>query len=229
MLRSLVTTLALFVITAGLLPAETRTLTDQFGRTITADVIALEGNTLKIRRDDGIVFDLPIANLSIEDQKAIREWAAKQPKPVEAVFEPTPELMPVAISRFKASSRNLLKWEGYSHTHEMWGYSIQLTNKHLRTIDNLRIEYNLFSQTYADLGTPQTIAGSKKIDPMRVNDSINVKTQTTEVCKRRDMYYGNSGGEMRGVWVKVYSGDKLLHDFSSPEGLKDNERWTKPD
>ncbi len=227
MIRSLVVTLALIVVSMGSLNAETRTLTDQFGRSITADVIELDGDTLKIRRDDGVIFDLPIANLSIEDQKAIRQWAAQQPKKVEAVFEPNPDYLPMGLSRVKLSSNTMYQYEGYKHVHEMWGYSIQLTNKHLRNLENLRIEYNLYANVYSDLGTQRPISASKKVGDIRPNDSINFKTQGAQVCKRKDMYAGNSGGEVKGIWIRVYSGDKLIHDVSSPESLKESETWIK--
>lgn len=208
--------------------AEVRTLTDQFGRTITADVLELDGDTLKIRRDDGVVFDLPIGNLSVEDQKSIRQWAAKQPKKVEAEFQPNPEYLPVGLSRVKLSSSTMYQYEGYKHAHEMWGYSIQITNKHLRPIQGLRVEYNLHANTFADLGTQRPVVGTKKLDDLRSRDTTNFKTEGTEVCKRKSIYTGNSGGEMKGIWIRVYVGDKLVHDMSSPENLKESVEWIKP-
>lgn len=210
--------------------AEVRTLTDQFGRSITADVLELDGDTLKIRRDDGIVFDLPIGNLSLEDQKAIRQWAASQPKKVEAVFEPDPKLLPCSISRVKLKTTTLTQYStDYKYSSELWGYSVQLTNKHLRPIEGLRAEYNIFATNAYYTGTGNTITGTLKYDPIRPNETANEKTKGVEIRKEKSTYWGNSGGNVDGVWIRVYYNDKLVHEVVSPESLRDTKSWKKVD
>ncbi|MFH1498357.1 MAG: hypothetical protein ABII82_11075 [Verrucomicrobiota bacterium] len=228
MLRSLVITFALLSIFSGLLRAEVRTLTDQFGRSITADVLELDGDTLKIRRDDGIVFDLPIGNLSIEDQKSLRQWAARQPKKVEPKFEPNPKLLPLSYSRVKLKTETLSQYGSYyKYVSEHWGYSIQITNKELRTIDGLRAEYNLFANNPYYVAKESPIVGVLKFDPLRTNETGNLKTRGVEIRKEKSTYWGNSGGDVNGIWIRVYYNDTLVHEVTSPENLRETESWRK--
>lgn len=228
MIRPLASALTLLVVCSGLLHAEVRTLTDQFGRSITADVLALDGDTLKIRRDDGIVFDFPIGNLSADDQKAIREWAAKQTKKVEVEFTPDPKLLPASISRVKLKSTTLSQYgTDYKYVSEQWGYSVNITNKTRQTVADLRIEYNLFATKNYYVSDNGVISGSIPFDAIRPNDTANVKTKGIEVRKEKSSWWGNSGGDVNGIWVRVYYKDQLLHEIISPESLKDTESWKK--
>ena len=227
--------LAAFCLLTGLLHAEPRTFTDQFGRTITAELISVDGDQIRIRRDDGQVFTLTASKLIEADQKFIKTWAASQQgtagasgdKPEEK-FVPDPKKIIVTLSRGKFDTRTLAKYDTYTHKHEQWGYSIQLTNQHLRAVSKFRIEYNLFARTYADTSGPTLITGAKNIDSIASRGSEVFRTGTAEVCKQRDPYFGNNySGEMRGIWIRIYADGQLLIEQSSPDSLMQSEKWTK--
>ncbi|HEY8932555.1 MAG TPA: hypothetical protein VIM44_04495 [Rariglobus sp.] len=228
---------AALILCAGLLHAEPRTFTDQFGRTITAELISVDGDQVRIRRDDGQIFTLAASKLTEDDQKFIQNWAATQSKTAASApasadksdekFIPDPKKIVVTLSRGKFDSRTIAKYENYSHKHEQWGYSIQLTNQHLRAVPKLRIEYNLFARTYADTSSPTLITGSKTIDTIPSRGSEVFRTGTAEVCKHRDTYYGNNySGEMRGIWIRIYVDGQLLIEQASPDSLMQSEKWT---
>ncbi|WP_269536981.1 C39 family peptidase [Cerasicoccus fimbriatus] len=81
-MRSLATTL-LLAITA--LASDARTFTDSHGRTLEAEIVAYDGGeTVKIRRDDGQVFDLPLDRLSAGDQAYVQSWLEAKSAPVSA-------------------------------------------------------------------------------------------------------------------------------------------------
>ncbi len=231
MQRSLFFAFAFALLAVGALHAQQRTFTDGFGRTLVAEIIAVEGANVVIRRDDGSVFTVPITTFVEEDQKAIAAWAAKQPKEEpkqELTFIPDPKQMVVGLSRGKQGTTSLYRYAGYSHSHEMWGYTIQVTNKHLRAVDKVRIEYNLFARTFPDISSPTVVTESKDFETVTPGNSIIFRTQGTEVCKRRDIYFGNNSGEMRGIWLRIYVDDKLLIDQSSPESLMTSDQWNDP-
>ena len=219
---------ALFLCT-GLLHAEPRTFTDQFGRSITAELISVEGDQIRIRRDDGQIFTLAASKLTEDDQKFIKNWVASQPGTTTTAptadksdekFTPDPKKIIVTLSRAKFDSRTLAKYENYSHKHEQWGYSIQLANQHLRPVSKFRIEYNLFARTYADTTPPPP-------QPRGPNNHTKPPPRA-EVCKQRDSYYGNNySGEMRGIWIRIYCEGQLLIEQSSPDTLMQSEKWTK--
>lgn len=221
---------ALFLFAASL-HAESRTFTDNFGRTITAEILSVDGDQVRIRREDGQVFNLSISKLTEADQKFISNWSAAKAGPDATEDEksaPDPKKIIVGVSRARFSSRTLSKYDGYTHKHEDWGYSIQVTNHHLRPIENLRVEYNLFARTYSDISSPTLITGGKNLKKLRSRDDEVFRTTTAEVCKRRDTFYGsNSQGEMRGIWFRVYADGKLLIEQSSPESLMTSEKWTR--
>jgi hypothetical protein len=212
------------------LHAEPRAFTDNFGRSITAEILSVEGDQVRIRREDGQLFDLPISKLIEADQKFISNWAAAKAGAATTKEEksgPDPKKIIVGVSRAKFSSRTLSKYDGYTHKHEDWGYSIQVTNHHLQPVENLRVEYNLFARKFSDTGTPSLIAGAKNLKTLRSREDEVFRTSTAEVCKRRDTFYGSSNeGEMRGVWFRLYADGKLLIEQSSPESLMTTEKWT---
>ena len=229
--------LAALLLCAGVLHAEPRTFTDQFGRSITAELISVEGDSIRIRRDDGQVFTLAASKLTDADQKFIKDWATSQPgatassssaDKTDDKFTPDPKKLIVNLSRGKFSSVTLTKYDYYTHKHEQWGYSIQLTNQHLRAVENLRVEYNLFARTFPDVSTPTMITGSKTIKAIPSRGTEVFRTGTAEVCKTKDTYFGNNtSGEMRGIWFRIYCDGQLLIEQSSPDSLMQSEKWTK--
>ncbi|MFM2169639.1 MAG: hypothetical protein RIS79_4010 [Verrucomicrobiota bacterium] len=58
-----------------------RTFTDNAGRKVEAELVAVENDTIRIRRADGQVFTLPLATLSAADQTFAAQWKAKAPAP----------------------------------------------------------------------------------------------------------------------------------------------------
>lgn len=71
--------------------AESFTLTDKQGRSIKADVISVTAGQVKIRRDDGQTFDLPLSTLADTDQKNSRTGPPKKP-PNPSHFPPARSL-----------------------------------------------------------------------------------------------------------------------------------------
>jgi hypothetical protein len=215
-----------------LLHADPRTFTDQFGREITAQLISVDGDQIRIRRDDGQIFTLSASKLTDADQKYIKQWAASQPaaQPSPGVEKstPDPKKILVNLSRGKFETRTIMKFDSYTHKHEQWGYSIQITNQHLQPVSNLRIEYNLFARTFADTSSPSLISGTKTIETLASRRSEVFRTTSAEVCKTRDTYFGyNSQGEMKGIWLRIYADNQLIIEQSSPESLMKDEKWSK--
>jgi hypothetical protein len=238
------------------LRAQPMTMTDILGRSITAEPVSLEGDRLTIRRDDGRVFDTSLSNLTDADQARIREWQKNAPSPPAAPTPPPaaqssnrdatsnssndssnkpaprtaldPQKIEVSTSRFKAGTRTLAKWEGYNHSHESWGYGIQIMNRNLYAAENIRVEYNLFARPMPELTNPVVVTGIFDLPSIGSSRSESVRTRTAEVCKRKGSWVYNSGGELRGIWVKVYHDGKVIQEVVTPDSLRNEERWTDP-
>ena len=69
----------LLCFTVTLTPAFARTFTDNAGRKVEAELVAVESDKIRIRRADGQIFTLPLATLSAEDQAFAAQWKAKAP------------------------------------------------------------------------------------------------------------------------------------------------------
>ena len=238
--------------------AEPMDLTDIQGRTIRAELISVDADTVKIRREDGVEFKLNMASLRDEDQIKVKAWADTAAKPADpfatdtatgAATEPAtepsagatkpdakaaePEVkripdakkLTLGASRFKGETNTIAKMEGYSHRHEQWGYSFQITNGHLFSLDKVRIEYNLYARTFYDSSTPSVVVGSYDFPTIAANRSGAMKTKTAEVCKRKGAYVYNTGGELRGIWARLYVDGQLMQEYVSPESLKTEGEW----
>ncbi|HTJ77821.1 MAG TPA: hypothetical protein VL357_02395 [Rariglobus sp.] len=223
---------ALLLLTTCVLSAAPHTFTDQVGRTIVAEITAVQNGQVTIRRTDGQSFTLAISTFSDDDQKYINAWtAAPADTKSSADDKPViidPKKFTLSMSRGKFDSHTLANFDGYSHKHEDWGYSIQISNEHLKSVGKIRIEYNVFARTYPDISGPTVVTGSKTFDAIKSRGSETFRTRTAMVCKRRDIYFGNESGELRGIWIKLYVNDQLISEQSSPETLMNKESWSPP-
>lgn len=102
-----------------LTPAIARTFTDNAGRKVEAELVAVESDKIRIRRADGQVFTLPLATLSAADQAFAAQWKAKAPGPTPAVPSKDAEaeqrrmlriLEDVVCAKWHESTA--LRWEG---------------------------------------------------------------------------------------------------------------------
>ncbi len=225
------------VLSGAFLPAQVRTLTDQFGRTLQAEVLALEGETVKIKREDGQLFDLPLANLSDDDQVAIKTWAQDNPPPPPRASTPPAQIkvpVPAAgsvtlnVSRGKFNSDTTYQSAYYKGTNEEWGYNIEVNNTTLHPIDNLRVEYIIFGKLYG--GSRQTTQSGRHAVPSlegKKTDSFRTKAFRFSKFRSSDGSYNYAGG-LTGVWARLYAGDVLIAEYASPETLKTKEKWVTP-
>jgi hypothetical protein len=84
-----------------------RTFTDNAGRKVEAELVAVENDTIRIRRADGQVFTLPLATLSAADQAFVQQWKAKAPASAPA---PAPPAKPAASAKDpEAEQRRMLR------------------------------------------------------------------------------------------------------------------------
>jgi hypothetical protein len=218
------------------LVAEVFTLTDQQGRSMKADVLSLDKNTVKVKREDGMTFDLPLTTLVENDQQTLREWAKR-----EAAKPPSPDAIDVLASRTKFDSSKVETPETLELTYtdgstryetrtrvtitERWGYSITLTNRSLAPIKKLSVQYRLFTT----LGEQPTKDTMPSLSVESLNPRGNVVLKTSAIPLTKSSYKGTSpkpvGSQLQGIWIRVYKGDTLVKEYSSPETLRLTETW----
>jgi hypothetical protein len=231
-----------FACVSSRLPAEPFTLTDKQGRSITADVLSLNGGQVKIKRSDGQIFELPLSSLADADQATLRTWAQKEaakPLPAGAIQ--------VELSRgnFKTEKRDMdvtlvngdIIKNGRTVTEEKWGYGVMIANKTSQPLGNLHTEYRLFA-TVDDVHTKEKQGLKKKsyrsvIETIPELGRITFRTETVSAIKTK--YNGNivsaKSGEsssretLRGIWIKIYRGEELIYETATPDSLRTSETW----
>ncbi len=218
------------------LRAEVRTLTDKQGRSIKADVIAVTGEQVKIKREDGQVFNLPLASLSEDDQQSLKAWAAANPPKLGA-----DELL-LQFSRGKFGTEKEVQSEGAVTAYkDQWGYSLTLTNKSKQVLSDLRAEYILFVKQDAGPGNKEKDPGlrrvksSTKAAPLPLHASTTFRTDTVASYRyvlQPGWVWGGAGGSskpirdsLHGMWLRVYVGDQLVIEKITPEDLAKTEKW----
>ena len=241
-MRPALIVLAVLALVTPPLIAETLTLTDKQGRSITADVISVENDKAKIRRSDGQTFDLPLANLADEDQKKLRVWSAKETtKPLPAGSVQLELSRGIFQTSKKDSDVTLTTGEivenGRTTTEEKWGYSVTVINKTSQSLDNLRAEYRLFAtkdsvhvkedqglkkkayrsniESIPSLG--RTVFRSETISAFKMKYNGNIHSAKTGDTSSRET--------LHGIWVRLYRGDQLVQEIAMPASLSTTETW----
>ena len=242
-------TLGLALTCAQHLTAEVRTLTDKQGRALTADVLEVDKVTgkIKIKRDDGQVFSLPIDNLIKADQDKLLALADVLAA-VEAAKPLGPDAIKVELNRgnFKTTKKNedvkittgeTIK-DGVTITQESWGYALTIANRTPKPIEGLRAEYRLFA-TVDNMSVAEDKLVLKKkayktpIDKIVALDKITVRTDTITTVKMA--FNANihstktgrteSGERLYGIWLRVFRGDQLVEEIAMPDSLRTKEKW----
>jgi len=243
--------LALTLLLAGAsrLSAEKMTLTDKQGRALTADVLAVEKDAgkVKIQREDGQIFSLPLDNLIQADHDKLLKLADTLAA-VEAAKPLKPDALKLELNRgnFKTTKKSedvtlttgVTVKDGVTITQENWGYALTISNRTPKPIDELRAEYRLFA-TVDNMGVAEDKLVLKKKaykTPIEKIESLNKTTLRTETIVAVKMAYnGNivsaktgrseSGERLYGIWLRVFRGDQLVQEIAMPDSLRTKEKW----
>jgi hypothetical protein len=224
-----------FVILLGLAlssRAEVQLLTDNQGRSIKADVLAVTGDQVKIKRDDGKTFELPLASLTEENQRSLRQWAAK------GAAEIPGDAIMIELSRgvFDSSKREDIST---ITTEEKWGYNVTASNRSSKTISDLRFDYVLFVKPDFEPGKDQVASklkrstGSNSVAQIASISKIAFRTSSIKIYKQKlkpGWIWGKTGNAemlrdtLYGIWIKAYVGDQLVAEVCTPESLAMTEK-----
>jgi hypothetical protein len=218
--------------------AEVFTLTDKQGRSIKADVLSVTADQAKIKRDDGQTFDLALSALSDADQEKLKTWSAKSLPPGALTVEMSRAKFDTVKKNkdVKVTSGEIFK-DGMTITEEKWGYSVTISNRTPRPIENLRAEYRLFAtvdsihvkekqglkkksyettiQAVPELG--KTTFRTETISAIKTKYNSNIVSSETGDSSSRETLFG--------VWMRIYSEDTLVYEAAMPESLRTTAKW----
>lgn len=245
-LRLLALLAALGACAAALPAADVRTLTAKDGRSIEAEILGHRGDTLRIRRSDtGREIRLPLSALADDDQKAARQFIRDNPDLRDAV-KPNDIRVEFTRAKFERQITSDTSWR--DENTESWGYSIAVLNQTNQPIEGLRVEYIVYgrndpdnvqstSRNKTDSENLLRVRGREEIPAIASGQRATVRTEpvvTTRVKYTDGGKILTADGKLRGswrdkalhgVWFRVYDGDKLVQEASSPDSLRTSERW----
>ncbi len=224
------------------LHAETRTLTDKQGRSMKAEILSVTNDQVKIKREDGQTFVVPLTNFSEDDQtflKTLNTTGAKQGIPDGAIG------VDLSRAKFDTSKKDVdvtlttkqVVHNGCTITEEKWGYAITITNKTPQPIDGLRAEYQLFATVdLIDVKGKQGLKQKKyktPIDTIKEFGKVSLRTETISAIKTKfngsiiSAKTGESASRetLYGIWLRIYMGDQLVYEDAAPGTLRTSETW----
>ncbi|AHF89506.1 hypothetical protein OPIT5_03690 [Opitutaceae bacterium TAV5] len=220
--------------TAGTLAAATRTFTDRQGRTIQAEFVSLENGVVKIRRDDGITFDLQLSSLSDADQKWIRDEAARP-----AALPATALAVEMVRSTYSTEKDEKTR-PGLVLTLEQSGYRVKITNKTAAPL-SLTAKYRVFVQNDTGSSNQATEGGIRKTEGQE--EITGLPPYKTTEFRTNPIPLGSQklkpgyawkdskkprekiADEIIGIQLRVYAGDQLVVERHVPPSLEKTQPW----
>ncbi len=214
------------------LSAEVQTITDQFGRSVTADVLSVENGKVKIKRDDGQIFELPLSSLTEETQRALTAGSVKAPSAIPA------GTITLDLSRgvFDSSKNEEV---AIVTTVEKWGYSVTVTNHSNKPVNNLKFRYVLFVKPDLEPGKDRSAStfkrstGSTTVAELAGGTKTVFRTDSIKISKQKlkpGWSWTKTGNSemirdtLYGIWLKAYIGDQLVAEIRNPESLSKTEK-----
>ncbi len=114
-------------------------------------------------------------------------------------------------------------------------YDITVKSKTSKPLENLDVKYVIFYEDSqagkTDKAEEKAHTGSEKVALLEGNRTVAVKTKpltlTTEELSAGWYYASGASGRAKdrtkGIWVRVYAGDKLLGEYANPSSITKRE------
>jgi len=198
---------------------EPYTFTNAAGKTIQAQIIAVVGESVSLKRDDGQSFTVAIKTFVDDDQAYIWHWAvmdaAKRGNPIFK-FELT-KLPETRSDKTFPGSRRVIP--------NLAGYKVKVTNTtSLRMLKPI-MEYIVFANTNTMVPDSPLAHYYGKFAP----DEIKANDQSAFETVKAMLIVGDKqdNGRLEGLWVRVYDADhQLIQEWCSTPELMKKEKWT---
>ncbi|MFT5826281.1 MAG: hypothetical protein ACI8ZW_001790 [Yoonia sp.] len=217
--------------TSALLPAaDFHTFKDTQGREMEAKITRVSGKDVYIERRDGLSTKVKRSIFSKQDRSYIEEWAKN------ALLEG--DILEVRFTQKKTDKRKAsnggIKSEAYKSNN-----AIVINNTAYEDLSDLTIEYLILkfedavSAQKRSEGQIRRLKDKTTLKHLSKRSEVAVDTKPIPMMdtKLESGYYFANGGketskdEIRGIWVKIYVGDKLVHEVSKPENMMRKEAW----
>lgn len=221
--------LGLILLAPWLVWAQVRTFTDTEGKTIEAELIEADAGSVRVRRDDGVVFDVARERLSESDQEFIDQWIRQRAFAYGGIEV---NAWRVRLKSDRDQTKSSVR------TTEEWCYKFSVQNHSRMTLDRLAVEYRIFwiddrSNVKSENLPRLRVEGTDRIPALAPHESAELTTKTITLRGtklRPGRRYAGTGkhrveDSIAGIWIRVMQDDVVLHEFARPSRLIKEERW----
>lgn len=216
---------------------ELRTFTSRDGQSVRAAVVDFVGETVTLQREDGRTFPVPLNSLSEEDVRYVKslDIAAVRLALVTQRARPTVEAK-TKLGRKEKRKRGYVEYEERDAWYDV---TVKLPTSAPVGLTKLRAEYRQYkfsaemaAEKRSD-GELEVTEGTYEISLLNPGAEVTFSTekvalQETKLASGVVWIEGGrrtSADELRGVWVRLYSGDTLLVEYATPSNLPERQTW----
>lgn len=208
------------------------TFTDPQGRNVVAKPVRIVGNQVEIEREDGYRFTVDPAIFIEKDQEYLMAWVLAHKLEQKDILEVSAKRAETRKERDDSSvGLDIARFLGY--------YKVELNNRTELTLDALKVEYRTFvflneiAGDRRDDGKEVILKGKYDIPKLAPYSKIEFDTEKVKL-KHTDLqpgYYWADGGkgksrdELKGLWLRIFRGDKQIAEYASPSTLPEKYKW----
>lgn len=197
-------------------PLEARTFTSADGRTVDADIVAATAENVTLKLTGGQTVVSTLDRFSPSDREFIAAWLKQNPAKINYSFQ-------VSYTKDKMGSRKQ-KSGSVSVTVEAWLCRIKLANRSGQDLENVDLNYSIFSEQM-DEGRPvlRSTRGKITLPMIRANEELTVQTDEVQLASTQldGGFYYSDGSRARqkdnlaGMAVSVRHAGKTVFEWAS--------------
>lgn len=215
-------------------------------KTVEARLLAIseDRRTIRIRRKDGLEFELEIVGLSLDDQQYVKDWIKTRPSLEMAIVPGVDYRLEIDIDK---KSFDTERHEKGSYTYEQRNHQFDITVRNItrETLAGARLQYVILwkdalavSQnsegewevrySRSENAEPGRIMGETGVADLPFNREDEIATQTYELNRVLHSSEVYQKDELIGIIVRVLSaGGSLIEELREGSAEIDDISWEK--
>ena len=212
-----------------------RVFKNEAGKSLVGKVLQVNPSTVTLKHENGRTITTDPKFFSQKDQQYFKNWKLKELAMSGSLIKVDCNKKMDKLGSKRYGTDNALKvttFEGY--------YTIEIENKTDKPLDQLKLEYKLYSseenvakKNRHDI-TKTQIDGSTFLS-LASYKTAQIKTKTIQLTESKlgGGYQFEGGGDVNttakieGIWLRIYLKDSnlLLYEIASPKSLMEKEDW----
>lgn len=216
----------------GAQQAAFREFTNKEGQTMMARPVNVVGEQVRIQRQDGAEFTVPVDIFSKKDQDFLRNWSVQ-------FLASNGRLLELGARSATGNRRKTEPGVGFIAYEYEGFYRITLKNTSDIELTELKVDYRFFvfqntvGANRRSEGRDIRISGSEIIEAFSPRAELTLETRKADMrdTELKPGYYWADGGRakssdsLKGIWIRVYHNDKLVAEFANPTAIPEREDW----